>query len=508
VERSEAEAIYAQGREPVVEVLLALSARLEAQDAQLTALAERVEELEQRLKRDSRNSSLPPSHDPPWLGKRGRSRETGRKQGGQPGHPGHGRALFSSERLTDVVDHWPERCACGHVFGEEEREPAPARHQLAELPPLAVEINEHRLQRLCCPDCGRAVRVELPAGVPRGCFGPKLEAAIASLTVRNRLSRRQLVELMEELFGCPIAVGTIDAILTRTAETLEPVDDELLEWTRAAGALNIDETGWYLNGEPRTLWGAFSKQTAVLQIAPDRGKQHLHGLIGDEFAGVVGSDRFSAYNSLEPERRQVCWSHLRRDFTFHADLGQGSQETFGLDGLEVTWNVFHAWKQFQQDGDREALQQHVEAIKTQMRPLLEWARPGNGNDTSGHSRRTYSSSGRRCGCSPRCPMSSRPTTRPSAACAPPSFTATPPSAAAPKAANARSNDSSPSTRPAAYNAARSTPTSATSPRKPAATPSPPSPENTRLPDRCQRRAVALCGYVGRHRVRRLPRVPW
>src|SRR6266540_1332974 len=70
---------------PVVEALLALSARLEAQDAQLAALAERVEELEQRLKRDSRNSSLPPSHDPPWLGKRGRSRGTGRKAGGQPG---------------------------------------------------------------------------------------------------------------------------------------------------------------------------------------------------------------------------------------------------------------------------------------------------------------------------------------------------------------------------------------------------------------------------------------
>jgi Family of unknown function (DUF6444) len=70
VERSEAEAIYAQGREPVVDALVALSTRLEAQDAQLAALAERVEDLEQRLKRDSRNSSLPPSHDPPWLGRR------------------------------------------------------------------------------------------------------------------------------------------------------------------------------------------------------------------------------------------------------------------------------------------------------------------------------------------------------------------------------------------------------------------------------------------------------
>ncbi len=99
MERSDAEAIYAQGREAVVDVVLALSARLEAQDAQLAALAERVEELEQRLKRDSRNSSLPPSHDPPWLGKRGRSRGTGRKQGGQLGHVGHGRSLFPIERV-------------------------------------------------------------------------------------------------------------------------------------------------------------------------------------------------------------------------------------------------------------------------------------------------------------------------------------------------------------------------------------------------------------------------
>ena len=378
MERSEAEAIYAQGREPVVDVLVGLSARLEVQEAQLTALAERVEELEQRLKRDSSNSSLPPSHDPPWLGKRGRSRGTGRRQGGQPGHLGHGRSLFPLEQVTEVVDHWPQCCTCGHLFADAEHEPAgaPARHQVAELPPLAVEISEHRLQRLCCPDCGRTVRAELPAGVPRGCFGPKLEAAIASLTVRNRLSRRQLVELLDELFGCPIAIGTIDAILTRTAKTLAPVYEELLEQTRAAGALNIDETGWYLSGEARTLWGAFSKRTAVLRIAPDRGKQHLHGLIGDEFAGVVGSDRFSAYNSLEPERRQVCWSHLRRDFTFHADLGLGAQERFGLDGLEVTWNVFHAWKQFQQDGDRAALQRRVAAIKAQLWPLLEWGSTG------------------------------------------------------------------------------------------------------------------------------------
>ncbi len=89
------EAIYAQGREAVVDALVGFSVPLEGQDAQLATLAERVEELEQRLKRDSRNSSLPPSHNPPWLGKRGRSRGTGRKQGGQPGHTGHGQAALA-----------------------------------------------------------------------------------------------------------------------------------------------------------------------------------------------------------------------------------------------------------------------------------------------------------------------------------------------------------------------------------------------------------------------------
>ena len=378
MERSEAEAIYAQGREPVVGVLLALSTRLEAQDAQLAKLAERVGELEQRLKRDSRNSSLPPSQDPPWTAKRERARGSGRKRGGQPGHAGRGRSLFPLERVSKVVEHWPQRCVCGHVFSEKERRPggAPARHQVAELPPLAVEISEHRLQRLCCPDCGRSVRAELPAGVPRGCFGSKLEAAIAALTVRNRLSRRQLVELLDELFGCPMAVGTIDAILTRTAASLEPAYETLLEQTRAAGALNIDETGWYLAGAQRTLWGAFSDRTAVLRIAPDRGKQHLHALLGDEFAGIVGSDRFTAYNSLDPARRQVCWSHLRRDFTFHAELGLGPQEAFGEDGLSITWRLFKAWQQFQRDGDRPALQAEIAPLKRDLRRLLEWGSKG------------------------------------------------------------------------------------------------------------------------------------
>jgi Transposase IS66 family len=314
------------------------------------------------------------------------------------------------------------------------------------------------------PDLRRAARARRAAG---GCSAWLLRSEAGGGDRRADRPRSALVQLMEELIGCRIAGGTIDAILSRTAETLGPVYEELLEQTRTAGALNIDETGWYLSGEPRTLWGAFSKQTAVLRIAPDRGKQHLHG---ESFNGIVGSDRFSAYNSLEPEQRQVCWSHLRRDFTFHADLGSGPQETFGLDGLEVTWNVFQAWKQFQQGADRAALRRRIEAAKDQLWPLLEWGSIGK------RQRHVHALAKNLLKLWPALwTFADVPGVEPTNNAAErglraqPSSTASSPSAAAPRAASARSRDCSRSTRPAGSNAARSTATSPTpSSPKPAA----------------------------------------
>lgn len=371
MERAEAEAIYEQGRDAVVTVLLALSARIDAQDAQITKLVARVEELERRLNRNSRNSSTPPSQDPPGAPERKRSERSGRKQGGQPGHPGHGRPLFASGEVDRVIDHWPERCRCGHHFGEQERSPcrSPTRHQVAELPPIAVELIEHRLQRLRCPACATETRAELPAEVPRGAFGPCLEAAVATLSVRNRLSRRDLVELLEELFGCALSTGTVDAILQRTATALAAPYESLREEIRRAPTVNVDETGWRLRGGKRTLWGAFTDEAAVFRIAPDRHEREARALLGEAFAGIAGSDRWWAYNTLEPANRQVCWSHLIRDFAFHAE-GSAAQKQFGEAGLELSKRLFQTWDQFQDDGDRAALIKQIAPLKNELRALL------------------------------------------------------------------------------------------------------------------------------------------
>ena len=161
-------------------------------------LEARVAELERRLSRSSRNSSLPPSQDPPSAPPRPGGKRSGRGRGGQPGHEGRHRRLLPPEQVDEVVEHWPERCrSCAHVFGAPERVDAaePWRHQVAELPPIAVRVTEHRLHGVCCPECAARTRAELPREVPRSAFGPRLQAAVVTLAVSNRVSRRDTTEL-------------------------------------------------------------------------------------------------------------------------------------------------------------------------------------------------------------------------------------------------------------------------------------------------------------------------
>jgi transposase len=371
VERAEAEAIYEQGREVVVAVLLRMDEQIQRLGERVERQDERIAELERRLNRNSRNSSTPPSQDPPGAPERKRADPSGRKQGAQPGHRGRGRKLLPAAAVDEVVGHWPRSCGCGHPFAEDEREPicGPARHQVSELPELAVRVTEHRLHRLRCPDCGATARAELPAAVPAGAFGPRLEAAVATLAVRNRVSRRDTVELLDELFGARLASGTVDAILGRTATALAEPHEDLLDHIRCAPAVNIDETGWRLNGKRRTLWGAITPVAAVFRIAPDRHEREAHALLGEDFEGVVGSDRWWAYRGFEPARRQVCWSHLIRDFAAHSE-GLAAQKEFGERGLDISRRLFCAWEQFQQDGDRQRLKRKVAPLKRELRALL------------------------------------------------------------------------------------------------------------------------------------------
>lgn len=379
MERSEAEAIYDSGREACVGFLMRLAAGQRR-------LEERLRVLEQKTAASSRTSSRPPSTD---LSKtrqqrRAEAREKAkqlaredserRKQGAQHGHEGAGRELVPEDQIDEIVDHYPDECSgCGREFAEKEKVPrhGPGRHQVAELPPTVVVFTEHRTHRLRCPE-GRARTRATLGTVGESAFGPGLQATVVALTARNRISRRDMSELLWDVFGVRISVGAIDAICQRASALLEGPHQRLMSGVLASGAVNVDETGWFLGGENRWMWTATTSQAAVFKIGEDRHSDRLEELIGENCEGIVTSDRWWAYNTLDPEQRQVCWSHLQRDFRFHSE-GLTEQKAFGETGLELTSRLFAAWHGYQDHHDRDQLAQDMAPVQAELRQLLEKA---------------------------------------------------------------------------------------------------------------------------------------
>jgi transposase len=279
------------------------------------ALHERIRELEARLGQTSANSSRPPSSDPPQAPARPKAPPSGRKRGGQRGHRGTYRALLPVERVDEVVRVVPERCRhCGQPFPEATGHSRGRvwRHQVVELLPLAVRVTEYQMVARRCPTCGKRTRAELPAGVPRRPFGARLTAVIALLSGGYRLSRRAVRQLLQDLWAVRVSLGAVLRQEQAQSTALAPIVEEAQAAVQQAAVVNVDETGWREDQQRAWLWTAVAATLTVFRIEQSRGGAVLEALLGAEFAGVVGSDRWSAYNRFPPERRAPCYAHTIR----------------------------------------------------------------------------------------------------------------------------------------------------------------------------------------------------
>lgn len=139
-------------------------------------------------------------------------------------------------------------------------------------------------------------------------------------------------------------------------------------------AVHVDETGWRTAGDSRALWGMCTPDASVFQIAEHCNREQFNELIAG-YPGIVVSDRWLGYEHLDPNRRQVCWSHIQRDFRRHSE-GLAEQKTFGEQGLELTRQVFKAWRSYQHEHhDRGRLQTEIAPIQEDLWQLLEKASP-------------------------------------------------------------------------------------------------------------------------------------
>ena len=297
-----------------LEALVASQATLIAElRAEVTGLRAKVAELEGRLAQNSRNSSRPPSSDgyakpaPKSL-----RRPSGRKPGGQPGHPG--RHLQRVERPDEVILHVPERCgACGGnlegapVVGEEAR-------QVFDLPPVALQVTEHRAQRRRC-GCGELSAAPFPEGVSAPTqYGPGLRALAIYLVCFQHLPYQRAARLAADWLGAPISTGTLRAIVARGAEDLDEFEDILSERLIGSAVAHFDETGARAEGALRWVHSASTERLTLYRVHDRRGPEgidHL-GVLG-EFEGVAVHDGWAPYRNYEGATHALCNVHHLRE---------------------------------------------------------------------------------------------------------------------------------------------------------------------------------------------------
>jgi transposase len=279
--------------------------------AEVKQLRETVEQLQEVVNRNSQNSSQPPSQDRPDQKPAKEPAGPPRKRGGQSGHRGHHRALV--DEVDEVVVYKPTRCArCGALLLGDD--PTPYRHQVTELPIVKPRVIEHQVHCIDCPCCGQRNRGELPADVAASWFGPKVISLVGLLMGRYRLSKRQVTHLLAECFGITMAASTVVNQQQVISQALAAPVAELEPVVKNEPVCNIDETSWRQVGVSKRpwLWTVVTAQVTLFRIAPSRSSQVARELLGETYSGVAGTDRCSAYTWLA--RRQLCWSHLLRDF--------------------------------------------------------------------------------------------------------------------------------------------------------------------------------------------------
>jgi transposase len=291
-----------------------LEAVVVEQAALIAELRAEVAELRARLSANSRNSSRPPSSDglakPP--APKSLRRRSGRKQGGQPGHGG--RHLQRVERPDSVVAYVPARCdgcggdlAGGEPVGEEAR-------QVFDLPPVRLEVTEHRAQRRRCA-CGHVTCAEFPAGVGAPAqYGPRIRALGIYLIAAQHLPYQRAAQLLSDWLGAPLSPATLVGFVSDGADDLDEFLDLVHAQIACSPVVHFDETGARVAGRGRWLHCASTQTLTFYALHDRRGTEGIdYAGVMPRFAGIAVHDGWPQYRSYTYVTHALCNAHHLRE---------------------------------------------------------------------------------------------------------------------------------------------------------------------------------------------------
>ncbi len=272
---------------------------LEAQNAELKA---KLTALHRRQFKANRKQ--PPATAPQPQGVR--------KRGAPKGHPGWYRVKPAHVDQTRTVAA-PD--VCPHCHGTDLTPIAEIKEHLQEDIVLAprTHVTCFKHHQAFCANCRRPVIQSAEAEMLNCPIGPKTKALAVFLRYGMRVAYRKVKELFTVLFRMrfvPASAMGFDRAATRKGQALY---EDLKEKLRVAVAANADETSWRQDGISHYLWYAGNEDLALYHIDRHRSSEAAKLILGEDFAGVLTTDGYAAYNAVNAKERQTCLAHLIRN---------------------------------------------------------------------------------------------------------------------------------------------------------------------------------------------------
>ncbi len=314
--REEILAAYDAGSEAIVALFEQVIEIITQQHQRIATLEQELQE----LRKDSHDSGKPPSQDSFERKQQQRKnsrkeRQSQRRPGGQPDHPGA--TLYQVEEPTTTTVHTVETCCrCGSSLSEQ---PVAGheRRQVFDVPPLMVEVTEHRSERKRCPDCGQMAVAAFPAGVEQPVqYGQRLQAMAAYLRTYGLLPYQRTAELFADLCSIPISAGTLANITVACGQRLAGMVETIRHALTEQPVVGFDETGMSIGGRLHWLHVASTDTLTYYEAHARRGRQACADIgILPDFAGTAVHDHWQSYFGYECEHG-LCNAHHLRELTF------------------------------------------------------------------------------------------------------------------------------------------------------------------------------------------------